>query len=178
MISDLSFRLRGLRDRNSWTVADMAERTGIPKRTLDKYMLRNDASLPGFDALCALSRGLGVSLDWLVFGADTASESVELLVDRSADHVVQLFAEMLLHHHKDERAKIFNDQTILNLSPEEWAADLGMRAGEKACELVKNGITKEELLTWKHKRTERMFELHRDRIEFMMSRSETSGNGN
>ena len=57
MNNEIALRLRKLRDQSGWTVADMAERTGIPKRTLDKYMLRTGASLPGFDALCSLSKG-------------------------------------------------------------------------------------------------------------------------
>ena len=83
MLETVSFRLRTLRDRNGWTVADMAERTGIPKRTLDKYMLRSGASLPGFEALCSLSHGLCVSLDWLVFGSEGASEGAELIAERA-----------------------------------------------------------------------------------------------
>lgn len=178
MINELSLRLRELRDRNSWTVADMAERTGIPKRTLDKYMLRSGASLPGFDALCSLSKGLGVSLDWLVFGAEAASESVELIADRAADHVVKLFAETLLRYQRESPTKIISDRSILNLSPEEWAADLGWRAGEKARELVREGVTKAELLLWKNWQNERAMEILRDRIDAITAPSATAGNGN
>lgn len=164
MVTDLSSRLRELRERNNWTVADMAERTGIPKRTLDKYMLRQSASLPGFDALCSLSRGLGVSLDWLIFGAEFASEGVELIADRAGHHVAMLFAETLLKYHSEGRTDLVTATQILSLSPEEWATDLGIRAGEFAAALVKQGVTKEDLLKWRTANAERARELLRDRV--------------
>lgn len=181
MPSQVSNRLRELRDQNNWTVADMSERTGIPKRTLDKYMLRQGASLPGLEALCALSRGLGVSLDWLIFGAAAASESVELIADRTADNVVNLFAETLLHHRREGRPDLITDERILNMSPEEWAADLGLRAAEKARALLTEGVTKEDLLRWRAARSERMTELLRDRFDELAkqeTRSAEKGNGN
>lgn len=178
MIEELSLRLRELRDRNSWTVADMAERTGIPKRTLDKYMLRSGASLPGFEALCSLSKGLGVSLDLLVFGAETASEGVELIAERSANHVVMLFAETLLRYQREGHLGIVTESEILNLSPEIWAADLGFRAGEKAGELLREGSTKADLLAWKSWQNERVMELHHDRINAMTEPKSKVGNGN
>lgn len=165
MLGDLAFRLRGLRDRNNWTVADMAERTGIPKRTLDKYMLRQDSSLPGFDALCSLSKGLGVSLDWLILGAESAGESVDLLVERSAYEVVTMMAETLIRYHLEGRSNLVSETAVLGLTPEEWAADLGMRAGEFAVDLLRNGTSREQLLVWKSARTERVLEILRERMD-------------
>ena len=164
MVNDLAHRLRALRDQKNWTVADMAERTGIPKRTLDKYMLRSGASLPGFDALCALSKGLGVSLDWLVFGAESASKGVELIAERAASHVVQLFVETLIRYGMEGEPNLVRANTVLRLAPEEWAADLGIRAGEKARSLVCEGTTLEDHLEWKHRRSERVTGLLRERI--------------
>ena len=179
MSDEVSNRLRILRDRNNWTVADMAERTGIPKRTLDKYMLRQGASLPGLEALCALSRGLGVSLDWLVFGVTSASENIELIVDRAADHVVNLFAETLLRYNREGRADLISSERILNLSPEEWAADLGQRAAEQANAILAEGVAKEELLRWRAARKERMTELLRDRFdELTEQQAPPTGKGN
>jgi len=168
MVTDLSSRLRELRDRNNWTVADMAERTGLPKRTLDKYMLRDGASLPGFDALCALSKGLGVSLDWLVFGADFASEGIELIAYRAADHVVTLFAVMLVREFKAGRTDLLTPTSIGTLSPEEWGMSLGNRAGEFAAQLVREGLTREGLLNWRQSRNDRAFEFTRARSERMV----------
>lgn len=170
MVNDLAHRLRSLRDQNGWTVADMAERTGIPKRTLDKYMLRSGASLPGFDALCALSRGLGVSLDWLTFGAGPASEAVELFAERAANDVVKMFAETLLKHQAEGETDIVGNGNVLRLSPEEWADDLGWRVGLNARKLVRDGTTLEDLLEWKRRRSDRARELLHDRIAALTDR--------
>lgn len=163
-MQDLSARLRGLREQNGWTVADMAERTGIPKRTMDKYMLRTGASLPGFDALCSLSVGLGVSLDWLVFGSERAGQRVELFAERAAYDVVKLLAETLIRVHCEGRTLISENGQLLGLDPEEWAADLAMRAAESAKNLAADGVTEQSLLTWRHQRLERIQELLSDRI--------------
>jgi transcriptional regulator with XRE-family HTH domain len=167
MITGLSFRLRELRDRNGWTVADMAERTGIPKRTLDKYMLRDGASLPGFDALCALSKGLGVSLDWLVFGSEGTSEAVGLIVNRSSGYAVRLFAETILREHAAGNAKLIQGERILNMTPEDWAIKLGEIAQEDAVKMTALGITFAELLFWKQAQSQRAHELFRDMIEHL-----------
>lgn len=63
----VSARLRELRENRRITTQIMSDATGIPKRTLESYMLRKNAALPGLEALKRLSVGLGVSLDWLVF---------------------------------------------------------------------------------------------------------------
>jgi transcriptional regulator with XRE-family HTH domain len=172
MIDQLSFRLRELRDRNNWTVADMAERTGIPKRTLDKYMLRTGASLPGFDALCSLSKGLGVSLDWLVFGSETASDDAELIAFRTAHYVVSLFTEALLRSHLEGRKDIFTSEEIVTMTPEEWAHDLGERAASKARELLSSGVTRAELLAWRQLSGERSVEKLKDRIAQVLAAKE------
>lgn len=162
-MSEVAARLRYLQDRNNWTVADMAERTGIPKRTLDKYLLRNDASLPGFQALCDLSKGLGVSLDWLVFGADSASEPVALYTERATYEVLMTFIEGLLRMHSEGK-KLFDDgDHLLGLTPIELAEDFAWRAGEVAQRLIKEGTTVVDLLTWRAALNERTHEVVRSR---------------
>lgn len=164
MDSGLGSRLRALRDRRGMTVVDMAERTGIPKRTLDKYMLRTNPNLPGFDALISLSKGLGVSLDWLVFGTEFASEGSELLAAMAAERVIlQYFETLLWHHHAGDRA-IFDGEEILGMTPEEWAQDVGFRVGAAASELASKGITRQELLEWRNASKERGSEILRSKI--------------
>lgn len=154
MGESISDRLRGLRDRNGWTVADMAERTGIPKRTLDKYMLRQGASLPGFDALLALSKGLGVSLDWLIFGAEGASKGVQLVAERACNIVARRFAEKLLAEYHAKNGRIVEGERILNLKPEALAHWLGSLAGDEASAMIVNGVSLEELLLWQRRQQE------------------------
>ena len=45
-MTDFAARLRDLRDDNGWTTAEMSYLSGLPKRSLEKYMLRDGASLP------------------------------------------------------------------------------------------------------------------------------------
>lgn len=186
MIENLSARLRDLRDQNGWTVADMAERTGIPKRTLDKYMLRTDASLPGFDALCALSKGLGVSLDWLVFGAEGSSKSVELISEQAAYKTVLMFAEVILREFHAKNEKFVVGERILNMTPEGWADYFSSLAGEEAHKLVLDGVSLSGLLDWERRKRERGSELFRDMVEDLYPGEKTPwsrppapvGNGN
>lgn len=124
----------------------MAERTGIPKRTLDKYMLRSSANLPGFDALLALSKGLGVSLDWLAFGSDFVSEGSELLAAVAAEETGLQYFELIYREAKAGKKPLVEREELLGLTPEAWAFDLGVRAGEKAKDLAARGITRQELL--------------------------------
>ncbi|MDT8857159.1 helix-turn-helix transcriptional regulator [Paracoccaceae bacterium Fryx2] len=168
MIEAVSFRLRSLRDRNGWTVADMAERTGIPKRTLDKYMLRSGASLPGFDALCLLSKGLGVSLDWLVFGSEGASPSVELIVERASHAAGRAVFETILREFYAKNGAIVSGERILNLTPEDWAGAVGDYAKEEAAKMIAEGITYEELLNWRNKKLERVHELFVDMVSELL----------
>ncbi len=167
MSDDFAARLRELRDRQGWTVAEMSYRTNIPKRTLDKYLLRDGSSLPGFEALLALSKGLGVSLDWLVVGSEAVSETSELVVDKCASKAALPVFDALLRYHREAVRPIFEGELILGLTPEEWAAEIGSRAGEEAKSQVASGMTKEDLLIWRQRRSDRLIELLQDRMRRM-----------
>jgi len=52
--------LRALRRRNGWTLAHVAERSGIPVSTLSK--IENDQASPSFDQLVRLSDGLQIDI--------------------------------------------------------------------------------------------------------------------
>ena len=70
MSGDIAGRLRQLRQRRNLTTVQMAEMTGIPKRTLDTYLREANPAVPGGEALEKLGRGLRVSLDWLALGEE------------------------------------------------------------------------------------------------------------
>lgn len=164
MTDQLAHRLRQLRDSSGMTVADMAERTGIPKRTLDKYMLRVGASQPGLEALCALSKGLGVSLDWLVFGSEVSGKAVGLVANRTANHVVRLLADAIVRESLAGKPVVSEDR-ILNMVPEHWAGTMGYFAQEEAEKLVASGVTLNDLLAWEQKQRARHRELLNDMVE-------------
>lgn len=167
---EISTRLRQLRDSKGWTVSEMSYRTGLPKRTLDKYMAREGASLPGLEALSSLSKGLGVSLDWLVFGIGGPSgASTELLVNRSATVASLTIFEGLMKQLSKSHPGIFENEELLGLSLDGWAAEVGERAMKEAQNLLEHGITREELELWKQSRTERLIEITKDKVSRILS---------
>lgn len=167
---DVGTRLRHLRDSKGWTVSEMAYRTGIPKRTLDKYMAREGASLPGLEALALLSKGLGVSLDWLVFGiGDPSGASTELLVNRSATVASLMILEGLVKHLSKSHPGIFQNEELLGLSLDGWAAEVGQRAMDEARNSLEQGVTREDLELWKQSRAERLIEITQDKASRLLS---------
>ena len=53
-------------------VKELAEATGVHKRALDTYLLSENASMPPADAAVRIARALGVTVEYLVAGDDTA----------------------------------------------------------------------------------------------------------
>ncbi len=153
-MENLTQRLGNLRETAGVTPAEMSERTAIPKRSLEKYMLRTNASAPGLDARCALVRGLGLSLDWLLVGHEAAGERAELFAERSDYDVVTLLVETLIKYHLEGKSALVDGKGVLGQAPEERASNLGVRAGQKARELAASGMIKAALLHWRAASTE------------------------
>jgi transcriptional regulator with XRE-family HTH domain len=59
-------RIRTKMQVHNLTVARAAELCSLPKPTIEEYLYGK--SLPGAETLVALSRGLGCTTDWLLFG--------------------------------------------------------------------------------------------------------------
>jgi len=81
-------RLHLLRHRRGLTVQEMADRCGLPKRSLENYMHIVSPQRPGLDALIAISDGLDVSIDWLV---GKATDSISPRMTRK-DYSMACFA--------------------------------------------------------------------------------------
>lgn len=64
--TELVSRLQALRQRRGLTIQQMAEKSGLPKSSLESYMKSSGAKRPGVDALVAIADGLGTSIDWIV----------------------------------------------------------------------------------------------------------------
>ena len=125
MGNDLAARFRALRDRVGTTVTMMSWRTGIPKRTLEKYMLREGANLPGLEALVSLSIGLDVSLDWLVFGEEGKSNILPILVERSAYFAAVSVFESILSTAIISSENLVSGERFINLVPEHCGQSSG-----------------------------------------------------
>ena len=80
-----------------------------------------------------------------------------------------MMAETILKYEGEGKVDLFDQGLLLNLDPEEWGFALGFEAGEFAAKLVREGITKSDLLTWKEGRKERAVERSRDRLEALKS---------
>jgi len=59
--------LKGELEYRGMPVKELAHKTGIPKQTLDKYLLSN-SSMPLADKAVAIAKVLGVSVEYLVTG--------------------------------------------------------------------------------------------------------------
>src|ERR1700722_16603492 len=77
--------LRERRGHHGWTLADVAERTGISKSTLSK--IENDLISPSYQSILQLCAGLGIEIGDLVSGAgQTRGDSRPLTGRRSISH--------------------------------------------------------------------------------------------
>jgi transcriptional regulator with XRE-family HTH domain len=59
--------LKGELEYQGMLVKELAQKTGIPKQTLDKYLLTN-GSMPPVDKAVTIAHTLGVSVEYLVTG--------------------------------------------------------------------------------------------------------------
>ena len=57
---------------NGMLVKELSAATGIPKRALDTYLLSTNASMPPADTAVKIAHALGVSVEYLVSGEETA----------------------------------------------------------------------------------------------------------
>jgi len=53
-------------------VKELAAASGVQKRALDTYLLSENASMPPADTAVKIARALGVSVEYLVTGEETA----------------------------------------------------------------------------------------------------------
>lgn len=130
--SSIAHQIRTLRARHGWTTQDMAEKTGLPKRTLDSYMRRENPPLPGLEALRKMAVGLGVSLDWLVFGEDFGGARGYLLAHMSARRAALPIVKNLY--------EAIEQKTPLPVA-EYVAIEIGAAAGEFAKAVAAYGLT-------------------------------------
>lgn len=79
----ISDRLRLLKAEHGWTAQEMADAIGISRRTLESYMRRENAALPGLQPLALIAKHLGVSLDWLA-GVGVEARLRDMLLARVA----------------------------------------------------------------------------------------------
>ena len=72
-----------------------------------------------------------------------------MFAKRAAYDVVTLLIETSIRYHLAGKTALIDSKGALELPPEDWASDLGIRSGHKARELAASGIPKEALLIWR-----------------------------
>ncbi len=130
--SSIASRLRRVKEQNGWTAGEMAALIGMSRRSLESYMRKENAPLPGVDALKQIALGLRLSLDWLVLGDEDAALVGVLLVRLAAERAALPVLENLIE------AQRRNDPI-----PEAvyLAQEIGAHAAANAEMLVTNGMT-------------------------------------
>lgn len=80
----IGMKLRSIRRGNNWTLAEVAERTGIPVSTLSR--IENDQVSPTYDQLTRLSDGLELDIAQL-FSPETGGGAGVMQARRSINHL-------------------------------------------------------------------------------------------
>ncbi|MGB0661356.1 MAG: helix-turn-helix domain-containing protein [Mangrovicoccus sp.] len=137
-IGDIAARLRQIQKVRNWTVQQMADAVGMPKRSLENYMRLNDAQKPGIEAAARLSSALGVSLDWLVMDTRKYEQAQEEFVKVAARFAAVSFAREITNHHLLGE-EVLSERTILGMTPEECGALVGNAAVTFARIMLENG---------------------------------------
>jgi len=76
---------------------------------------------------------------------------MEIIADRCATEFSQQVFDVLMRELLAGRPLLKNGE-ILNLSVEEWASSIGWGAAQRARELIRAGVTMEELELWRASR--------------------------
>jgi len=67
--------LRGELEYKGMLVKELAYTTGIPKQTIDKYLL-TDGTMPPADKAVAIARALGVTVEYLITGSKIPAQKM------------------------------------------------------------------------------------------------------
>lgn len=165
----ISDRLRALKDQQGWTAQQMADATGMSRRTLESYMKRENAAQPGLEALCQIARGLGVSLDWLAGVGDMARIRDVLIARVSAERASLPVLTTLISTLNDSKPAP---------APEFMAMQIGAQAAQLADAMHQSAITSvqmaERMKSFEDE-AEVTLRVERDRLREEIERLEDAG---
>ncbi len=137
-IAGLPLRLREIQRRREWTVQDMADRAGMPKRSLENYMRVSDPQLPGIEAASKMAVAFGVSLDWLLLSEGTFSDRTRMsvwAVTRAA--CLPVFQRII--EDGQSGAKVVTSETILGFTPVKLSEKIADTAADTAANIADMG---------------------------------------
>ena len=111
-------RLGLLQTRFGFSKAEMARQCGLPARTLENYFKGHK---PGVEALIALSRGLGIDIEWLL-GEDTEAKNFNTdLVGEAAWNGIYAYSKEMIEV-SEAGKRVVEDGKILGREPAKFAA--------------------------------------------------------
>jgi hypothetical protein len=110
-------------------------------------MLKENAALPGIEALKSLSLGLEVSLDWLVFGGDQSGADMARTARVSSRAAVLPILKHILEDYRAKDITQYETGTLLGLRPEELAAEIAADAGDRARGITAIGASRSDIKT-------------------------------
>lgn len=114
---DFVLRLEQLRDSNQWSIAEMARRAQLPKRSMENYFKGHK---PGLDALLSMAKGFGVPVDFLVGNSDAPGTSHETLVYEAAYPVILGLVRRISLHVQGGQS-VFQEGTVFALPIDKYA---------------------------------------------------------
>ncbi|MGY6410326.1 MAG: hypothetical protein ACXIUV_04785 [Alkalilacustris sp.] len=131
---DMPRRLRMLRTQRHLATQQMADLTGINKRTLDSDMRAADPAVPGARAPESLARGLDVSLVWLGLGPKpmVSHGRPEKIAAIPACVAARRAFRQIIERHVSGATLDATVATLLGLIPEEWGLDPPHDAARRA----------------------------------------------
>ncbi|MDR3284517.1 MAG: helix-turn-helix domain-containing protein [Treponema sp.] len=92
--------LKGELDYSGMLVKELSAITGIPKKTLDNYLLTNNNNMPAADKAVAIAQALGVSVEYLVTGKKSCTEKA---VQNYVSPEVRIIADIVEPLGREER---------------------------------------------------------------------------
>jgi len=125
-------RLDLIKEERGISKAEMARLCGLPPRTLENYFKGHK---PGIDALMALSRGLDVSVGWLLGDEDWHRTDHADIVSQA---VWQAAREYLCDMVRDTSSgkPVIDQGKIYGSEPEAFAMRIANNATQKYCALL------------------------------------------
>jgi|GEM_PF-5765075 len=135
-----------LKDERGLTAQDMADQTGIPKRTLEKYMLKSGAASPGIDAIKAVCKAFGTSADWLIGLSERQKPLVSELdaTEVAARAVFEHFVANVNHTQKwaegSNMGSVFQDGLLYGADPHALANDYAYQTLKLRSEIMQGNV--------------------------------------
>ncbi|MCA3456814.1 MAG: helix-turn-helix transcriptional regulator [Rhodobacter sp.] len=146
-VAGLAARLRRLQHQNDWTVQEMADRAGVPKRSMENYCRKQNPQLPSVEVVVKMADGLGVSVEWLLIGDTRHAEAVGRMVRLATRAAALPFIQHFIIQRNLGFPMDESEEKLFGMTAEEWALEIAYQAGRRAEDVVSHPGTATTLET-------------------------------